>query len=91
MRQATLALTSTGAILVGGVATAQFAFSLGNPSDFATVTRYDGYPTKFGNALATVKMDDGAVAEHLVDTDEGNATVKYVTIQIGREVYTVYD
>ncbi len=98
MRRATLALTLAGAVLVGGVATAQntaqdtvqnFVFSPGNPSDFATVTLYDGDPAEFGNMLATAEMGDGAVAKRLVGTGEDDETVKYVTIEIDGEVYTV--
>lgn len=97
MRRATLALTLAGAVLVGGVATAQdtvqntahgFAFSPGDPSDFATVTLYDEHPARFGEVLATTTMGNSAVAERLVDTGEDDETVKYVTVEMDGQVYT---
>ena len=94
MRRATLALTLAGAVLVGGFATAQdttenFAFSAGDPSDFATVTLYDENPAEFGNVLAVAEMGDGAVAKSLVGTDEDDEAVEYVTVEIDGQVYTV--
>ena len=89
MRQATLALTLAGAVTLGGLATAQdFNFTPGNPSDFAKVTLYDEDPAKFGDVLATTMMGSNPIAERLVDTDEDDDTVKYVTVEIDGKVYT---
>ncbi len=90
MRHAALALTLVGTVALGGFATAQnLTFTPGNPSDFATVTLYDGDPATFGNVLATESTGDGPIAKHLVDTGEDDDTVKFVTLEIDGQVYTV--
>lgn len=86
MKRITLALTLAAAAL-GGVATAE-AFSTGNPSDFATVTLFDEDPAKFGKVLATAEMSNSPVAKRIVDADDDDIIVRYVTIEIDGEVYT---
>lgn len=75
------------------LALAGVAFSASNPSDFATVTLYDGDPAKFGKVLATAEMGDSPSAERLIDTDKDDTdkddTVKYVTVEIGEKGYTI--
>ena len=87
MKNAALTLTLAGAVLLGGLAQAQ-TFTSGNPSDFAKVTLYDGDPADFGDVLATTMMGDSATASRLVGTGEDDASVEYVTIEIGGEVFT---
>ncbi len=88
MKNATLTLALTGAVLFGGLASAQ-SFASNNPSDFAEVTLYDENPAKFGDVLATAMMGDGPVAERLVGTGDDDATVKYVTFEIGGQTFGV--
>ena len=86
--KAALTLTLAGAVLLGGLAQAQTLAS-NNPSDFAEVTLYDENPADFGEVLATTMMGDSASAKRLVSTGEDDATVKYLTLEIDGQTYTV--
>lgn len=85
MRKATLILTLVGAVLLGGIASAQSRAIFEVPNVMAEVTFYDGNPADGGEVLETMRINNSPIARPIKNAEN----TEYLTLDIDNQMYTV--
>lgn len=85
MRKVTLILTLIGAVLLGGLASAQSRAIFEVPNVMAEVTFYDGNPASDGEVLETMRINNSPLARPIENAED----TEYLILNIDDQMYTV--